>query len=56
MHAHSTPRLAAAQPVAARIADLSEEFLAASPARRSEIGEEIAGLIAGSVVPLPNRR
>lgn len=52
MHGHSIPRPAASHPVAARIAELSEEFLAATARRRAEIGEEIAGLIAGRVVPL----
>lgn len=52
MHTHATPRPIASEPKAARIAALSEEYLSASPARREDIGKEISGLIAGTVVPL----
>ncbi len=51
MHGHTAPRPDVTHPVAARIADLSEEYLTASAARREEIGEEISGMIAGRVVP-----
>lgn len=51
MHGHTAPRPTIANPIAARIADLSEEYLTASPTRREEIGEEISGMIAGRVVP-----
>ncbi len=40
-------------PKAARIAMLSAEFITAGPARRDEIGNEIAGLISGDVAVLP---
>ncbi len=52
MHGHTSKRPTVDNPVAARISDLSDEYLSASPQRRDEIGEEIAGLIAGRVVPL----
>ncbi len=52
MHGHTTPRFAAHDPKAARISELSEEYLVANAKRRSEIGEEIAGLISGRIVPL----
>lgn len=53
MHGHATPRLGANDPKAARIAVLSEEYLIADATRRSEIGEEIAGLMAGRILPMP---
>lgn len=52
MHGHTTPRFRAHDPKAARIAELSEEYLVANARRRREIGEEIAGLISGRIVPL----
>lgn len=53
MHGHATPRFDAHDPKAARIAVLSEEYLIADRRRRSEIGEEIAGLMAGRILPMP---
>ena len=55
MHGHATPRLGAHDPKAARIADLSEEYLIADARRRCEIGEEIAGLMSGRALPLRGR-
>ena len=52
MHGNTTPRARASDPKAARIAALSEEYLYADSRRRSQIGEEIAGLIAGRILPL----
>lgn len=52
MHGHTAPRLISPDPVANRIATLSHEYLTANDVRREEIGEEIAGMIGGSVVPL----
>lgn len=49
MSCHATPRLGALDPKAARIAALSEEYLIATALRRSEIGEEIAGLMSGRI-------
>ena len=51
MHGTATPRVASADPKAERIARLSEEFLSASARRKTEIGEEIAGLIADRIYP-----
>lgn len=56
MHGHSAPSLPIDNLVAARIAALSEEYLGAPPARRLVIGEEIAGLISGRIVPLAARQ
>ncbi len=39
--------------MAARIAQLSEEYLCADAMRRDAIGEEISALIRGNVVPFP---
>lgn len=50
MHGHTSQRPLITNPIAARIADLSEEYLSASAQRREEIGEEISGLINGRVV------
>ncbi len=55
MHGHTTPRAAATNPIAARIAELSEEFLVAGPARRDEIGSEVVGLMSGQIVPFDAR-
>ena len=53
MHGQSLPhREPSADPCAARIADLSDEYLRASQDRREEIGNEIAALMAGRVVPM----
>lgn len=52
MHGTATQPLPITDPVHARIAALSREFLAADAARRDSIGEEIAALIAGRVTPL----
>lgn len=52
MHGQATPRLGARDPKAARIAALSEEFLIADAKRRCEIGEEIAGLMSGRILPM----
>ena len=52
MHGHTAPRPIIDNPIAARIATLSEEYLSASASRREEIGQEISGLIAGRVVPM----
>lgn len=52
MHQHVTPRPESLDPRAARIAELSEEYITASAERRESIGAEIAGLIAGKVVPI----
>ena len=53
MHGHTAPRPVLKDPVAARIVALTEEYLAAPPGRRDDIGQEIAALIAGRVVPFP---
>lgn len=51
MHGQATRQCApSADPKAARIAALSEEYLCADPARREEIGIEIEGLISGRIV------
>ncbi|WP_306113423.1 MULTISPECIES: hypothetical protein [unclassified Roseovarius] len=55
MHGHTASRPASHNPIAARIAELSEEYLTASPQRREEIGEEISGMIAGRVIPMIGR-
>ena len=55
MHGHTTPRPISPVPTAARIAELSEEWLTADFERAVEIAEEIAGLIAGRVVPIHSR-
>lgn len=55
-HGHTTPRPKVDDPKAARIALLSEEYLSADAARRGQIGEEIAGLIDGTVVPIGRTR
>lgn len=55
MHTHTAPRPIASDPKAARIADLSEEYLTASPERKEVIGETIAGFINGSVSVLVGR-
>lgn len=52
MHNHSTPKPLVTEPKAARISQLSEEYLSASASRREDIGNEIAGIIAGTVVPI----
>ncbi|WP_299848150.1 hypothetical protein [uncultured Roseovarius sp.] len=52
MHGHTAPRPSISNPIAARIADLSDEYLTASEGRREEIGEEISGLIAGRIIPI----
>lgn len=52
MHGTATPPLPIADPVQARIARLSHEFLSADAARRDAIGAEIAALIEGRVTPL----
>ncbi len=55
MHGHTTEpiiaRRSADGPVARRIAELSEEYLKAPLWRRQEIGDEIAGLITGRIIP-----
>ena len=56
MHSHTAPRPATHDPVAERIAALSEEYLSAGTARREQIGEEISGMIAGRVVLINHRR
>lgn len=53
LHGQVTPRTTHRDPKAARIADLSDEYLRAGATRREEIGEEIAGLIAGRITALP---
>lgn len=53
MHGHTAPRPTIVHPVAARVAELSEEYLTADVTRREQIGQEISGIIAGNVVPLP---
>lgn len=55
MHGEATPRLPSDDPVARRIARLSEEFLSAPRARREAIGAEIRALATGNVVPLPRK-
>lgn len=56
-HTHTTPpQPRSPDPKAARIADLSEEWFTADPARREAIGAEIAGLIEGKVAPLERKR
>lgn len=50
MHGHATPRQENTDTKSERIAALSEEYLIAKPARKEEIGEEIAGLISGRIV------
>lgn len=55
MHGHTASRPASRNPIAARIADLSEEYLTASTERREEIGEEISGMIAGRVIPITRK-
>ena len=52
MHTHTTPRAATEHPVAARIAELSEEYISADFDRRDAIGREVAALIEGRVFPL----
>ncbi len=52
MHVLGTSRPGTHDPKAARIAALSEEYLIATARRRSEIGEEIAGLMSGRIVPV----
>jgi hypothetical protein len=47
MQVVSTARPSTHDPKAARIASLSKEYLIARANRRSEIGEEIAGLMSG---------
>lgn len=39
-------------PVAAMIADLSREYLEAGADRRHQIGETVAALITGTLVPM----
>lgn len=53
---HSTPRPITPDPRATRIADLSHEYLTASPVRREAIGEEVAAIIAGRVVVIHRRK
>ncbi|MEM8980977.1 MAG: hypothetical protein AAGD04_15955 [Pseudomonadota bacterium] len=50
-HGQATPRLYSPDPKAARIAQLSEEYLTAHAARKEEIGVEICGLMNESVLP-----
>lgn len=52
MHSHTTPRILSDDPIAARIAELSEEYLTASADKKDVISDEIAGLISGVVVPM----
>lgn len=60
MQVQITSRQAAHDPKAARIAVLSREYVVADRKRRSEIGEEIAGLMSGRSLPrttgAPHRR
>lgn len=55
MHGHKSENIPAKTALAARISALSDEFLSAAAERRDAIGEEISGLIAGRIVPLPLR-
>jgi hypothetical protein len=52
------PHPVSRDPQAERIADLSQEYLAATPERREEIGAEVAALIEGNVAvfPIPKSR
>ena len=52
MHGHTAPKQTITDPIAARIAELSDEYLSATVQRCEEIGEEISALISGQVVPL----
>ena len=52
MHTHTTPRQIVSDPKAARIADLSHEYLTATSDRKDAIGDEIAAMIEGRVVSI----
>jgi hypothetical protein len=52
LHGQATPRLPIHDPKAARISELSEEYLSADAARKHEIGEEVCALMARKVVPM----
>ncbi|WP_168797757.1 hypothetical protein [Aliishimia ponticola] len=52
LHGNATPRLPVRDARAARIAELSAEYIDASADRRQEIGAEIAGLINRRIIPL----
>lgn len=55
LHGQATTRLSTPDPKAARIADLSEEYLTANALRKDQIGEEICALMAGKIVPINSR-
>ena len=52
MHTHTTPRPPVSDPKAARISDLSQEYLTATADRKEAIGDEIAAMIEGRVVSI----
>ena len=55
MHTHRTPHETPLDPLHARLADLSEEYLTATIERREAIGCEFVALLAGDVVPISHR-
>lgn len=52
MHGNPIALPPSSDPTARRIAALSDEYLGADPARKEEIGEEIAAMIDGKIVRL----